>query len=122
MSATDFSEIGTLTDQIMEVSDLMTSMAKGVAKARQIREYDSDRRKRALSLSVRDALNAAPDLSATAAEHKGRASDGYGASMQQLAQEMRSAENAVAEWEALKVKFECLRSVLSIQKAGMNIL
>lgn len=116
MPASDFTDINQLSESLMESSNLLQSMAQGVAKARQIREYDADRRKRALSLAVRDALNAAPDMSATAAEHKGRASEGYASTMQQLSAELRSAEQALTEWEAAKIRFESLRSLLSIQK------
>lgn len=122
MPASDYTDIESLSEQLMEVSNELTKRTKLVASARQIREYDGDRRKRALSLSVRDVMNAAPDTSATAAEHKARACDGYGDSMNKLRDELRQAETVVAEWEALKIRFESLRSLLSIQKQIVNNL
>lgn len=116
MPASDFSDIDQLSEALMEVSNTMADMAKAAAAARQIREYDGDRRKRALSLAVRDAMHAAPNLSATAAEHIARSSDSYGAAISTLATELRSAEGALSQWEAMKVRFESLRSLLSIQK------
>lgn len=116
MPASDYSDIETLSESLMEVSNMLTAMAKTAAAARQIREYDSDRRKRALSLAVRDAMHASPNLSATAAEHIARASESYGAAITALATELRNAEGALSEWDAMKVRFESLRSLLSIQK------
>lgn len=106
----------------MEVSDEITQKAKSVGIARQIREFNSDQRKRALALSVRDAMNADPSMSATAAESKGRSSDGYGERMNQLKTELQNAEIIVSEYDALKVRFESLRSLLSLQKSIANNL
>lgn len=116
MPASDYSDIEQLSESLLEASNTMSEMVKLVAKARQVREYDGDRRKRALSLAVRDAMHSAPNLSATAAEHIGRASEGYGDALNSLRNELHEAESAIATWEAAKVRFEAIRSLLSIQK------
>lgn len=116
MPVSDYTDIESLSEQLMDAANELAKKTRMVSAARQIREYDSDRRKRALSLAVRDVLNAAPDTSAAASEHKARASEGFGENMNQLRRELREAEQVIAEWEALKVRWESLRSLLSIQK------
>lgn len=112
----DHSDIEHLSTELLLASDALAQMTGQVAKARQIREYDSDRRKRALALAVQDVLGHTPEAANAAAEHKARASQSYQAAMGQLGAELREAEKMVAQWEASKARFEALRSLLSVQK------
>lgn len=110
----DYSTIEGISKALVAASDDLASMADAVARARQIRDYDSDRRKRALSLAVRDLL--AEGNSATSAEHKGRASDSYQEMMKQTATDLIRAEKTIADYEAAKIRWETARSLLSVQK------
>lgn len=88
-------------------------MAQEVAKARQVREYDSDRRKRCLALAMKPFLE---DGSAAAAEALARASEEYQKSMKQLGNELVAAEKVIADYEATKIQWESARSLLAMQR------
>lgn len=115
MKSVDFHSIDSISKYLFDATEQMAEMAELVAKARQIREYDSDRRKRALSCGVSDFLKVGE--SATAAEHKARASDSYQQLMKETAKDLIAAEKTIAEWTALNARFEALRSLLSVQKS-----
>lgn len=111
----DYSSIEAISQRLIEASNALSEMVEGVAKARHVREYDSDRRKRALSSSVTDFLKAGD--SAAAAEHNARASTAYAEAMKGLARDLTAAEQTVAEWESVKIRWETARSLLSVQKS-----
>lgn len=110
----DYSTIEGISQALVKASDELASMADAVARARQVRDYDSDRRKRALATAVRDFLSEGD--SSAAAEHKARASESYGAMMKQTGKDLILAEKTIAEYEATKIKWETARSLLSVQK------
>jgi len=114
-TSADYSDIEAISARLIESSDALGRMVERVAKARQIREYDSDRRKRALSCAVASFLQTGD--SATSAEHKARASEGYAELMKARGEELTLAETIIAEWEAAKIKWETARSLLSVQKS-----
>lgn len=114
-TSADYSTIEQISERLVESSTAISMMADRVAKARHIKEYDSDRRKRALSCAVVDFLTAGD--SATAAEHKARASASYAESMKAHGQALEAAEAVITEWEAAKIKWETARSLLSVQKS-----
>lgn len=116
MLTADYSTIEQISARLIESSDALGRMVEGVAKARQIRDYDSDRRKRALAAAVRDAVNTDIKLSGAAAEHVARASESYGETMKALAKDLIRAEQEITAWEAEKIKWETARSLLSVQK------
>lgn len=111
----DYSSIEAISERLIEASDAIGNMASRVAMARQVRDYDGDRRKKALSCAVKDS-QATGAASITAAEHQARASESYANAMLELSKSYRSAEQTIAEWEAAKIKWETARSLLSIQK------
>jgi hypothetical protein len=114
-TSADYSSIESISERLIEASNSLGNMAERVAKARQIRDYDGDRRKRALSCAVNDLLKTSD--SATAAEHKARASESYAENMKALAASLTAAESVISEWEAAKIKWETARSLLSVQKS-----
>jgi hypothetical protein len=97
-----------------EAAMAVSSMTSDVGAARQIREYDGDRRKRSLALVAATFLEAGE--TGTAADTKARASDVYLTELRKLAKESRAAEVTLAEYEAAKLRFESARSVLSLAK------
>lgn len=115
MKTADYSTISQIQDRLIEASDALDGMAEDVAKARQIREYDSDRRKRALSCAVMDFLKTGE--SATAAEHKARASESYADMMKARGKELEVAETIIAKWDAVKIKWQTAQSLLSMHKS-----
>lgn len=111
----DFSTIESAQRQLAQASEELSGMTESVAKARQVREFHSDRLKRALAVSVREFL-AAGD-SATAADTKGRASVAYGEALDQLSIQYGAAEAVIAKWEATRIHWESARSILSSLRA-----
>lgn len=98
---------------MLETSDELCRMSDDVAKARQVREWDSERRKAALSSQVAPLL---ATLSVSSAEHSARADVRYHSIMARLQLELLSAEKVITRWEALKIKWDSLRSCLSSSK------
>lgn len=114
-TSADYSTIEAISERLIEASNALGNMAERVAKARQVKEYDSDRRKRALSCVVASRLSTGE--SATAAEHQARATEAYAEMMKSHAEQLTNAEQVCAEWEAAKIKWETARSLLSVQKS-----
>lgn len=115
-TSADYSSIEAISARLIEASNALGELAERVAKAKQCREYDSDRRKRALSCAVSDFLKQG-EKSATAAEHHARASESYAEMMKSRGKELADAEAVISEWDALKIKWETARSLLSVQKS-----
>jgi len=114
----DYDEIARFQKRLLEASERLDSMTNGVALARQVVEYDSDRRKKALAMEVAPLIG---EMSAVAAEVVGRASPRYARAMGELAKQYESAQRVMAEWEAAKIAFEAARSVLSVGKESMRL-
>lgn len=110
----DYSSIESISARLVEASDDIAKIYGAVARARQVREYDSDRRKRVLSVAMKDMLK--EGMSAAAAEHTARASESYGEMMKQLGKDLLAAEGIIAEYEAIKLRWETARSLLSCHK------
>lgn len=115
--SSDYSDLTKLSQALMQVTEQLLSGAEGVGTARQIREFSSDRRKRALALAIKDVLSVSSNLSATAAENQARTLPGYAEAMKKLQNELQIAEQAIAENEALRARHDSLRSLLSFQKS-----
>jgi hypothetical protein len=89
-----------------------------VGKAKQIREWDGERRKVALAKHVAPLL---PKMSASAAEHTARASEAYINLIKILQRELMDAEQTIARYEAIKCKWESARSIMSMQRTIAGI-
>ena len=113
--AADYSDVQKLGAELLSIADKISQMTPEISKAQMIRDFSSDRRKRALAKAVLPFLSSGE--SAAAAEHKARALPAYGAELQALGDDLRSAEDVIARHAALKTKWESVRSLLSIQKA-----
>lgn len=111
----DFSSVESVQRALLVVSDELTAMTEDVAKARTVREFEGDRRKRALALAVREFL--AQGDSAAAADTKGRASVAYGEVLDAQSEQFEAAESILTRWDALRARFDAARSVLSSLRA-----
>lgn len=118
--AADYSDVQRLGEELLAIAGMLSSLTPELSKARTVRDYDGDRRKRALSRSVSPYLIAGE--SAAAAEHKARGSEMYAKDMKRLRAEFESAEEVIARHDALRVRWESVRSLLSIQKSLANNL
>ncbi len=90
------------------------------ADARTIREFSSDRIKRAFSIEVNRFLVLGE--SAAASEHKARASAEYGAHLADLMEQHRQAQRVIEKWDGLKIQFESARSILSVEKSKLGLI
>jgi hypothetical protein len=111
---TDSKELFDLQRRLAEAGDKLSRLVSAVGLARQVAEFNSDMRKRALALAMTVFLDQGE--SAAAAEAKARASFQYGEAMKDLAAQLRDAETTKAEWEAARIQFESCRSLLSAYK------
>ena len=109
--AHDYAELQT---RLVAAADDLAAMTKDVGASRQIVEYDSDRRKRALAVAAVPFLAAGE--SASAAEMQARASKDYATAMGKLSRDYTTAQTVIAEWEAKRILFETSRSLLSAHK------
>lgn len=110
----DYSDLSALTEQLISASDELSRMSDGVAKAKTIKEFAHDRRKRWLALSTREFID---HESAAAADIKGRASVMYGEALERQEKEYHEAEDYLARYEAQKCVWESLRSAISTWRA-----
>lgn len=118
--AADYSETMLLQRRLTETADEMAAITDDVGMARQVREFSSDRRKRALGRAMQAAL--AGGESSSKAEAEARASEPYAKELQQLAKELTAAEQTIARWDVLRIKWETARSLLSVQKSQMQMI
>lgn len=98
----------------------LAAMSDGIADAKQIKEYDSDRRKRVLASIMAEFLESGE--SAAAAECKARASKYYVEQLLELGVQLRDALRVIEKAEALHIKWESARSLLSVEKAKLGLL
>ena len=114
-------------DEILEIQRRLKNtirrihqLAPMVGMAKQVREYDSDRRKNLLARYVTAALKAGEGVSA--AEAAGRADPSYQAELEGLAAQRAAAERTIAEWEASFATYEAARSLHSMAKTTLSTL
>lgn len=89
-----------------------------VAKAKVVRDYDSDRRKNLLAEFVSPLL---ANTSATAAESVARSDAEYQRRFKELSLQLNAAYATIARESGLHARFEAARSILSCQKAAMAL-
>lgn len=116
----DFSDSAHLQKQLSDSADAIAAMADDVGLARQIREFNSDQRKRCLAVAALPLLKSG--ASATAADLEARGSEQYGAALKVLAKDLVTAEQTIAKWEAQKIVWESNRSLLSMLKTQVGQL
>lgn len=116
---TDSDTIGKAQAQMNSCALAIAKLAPQVAEAKQAKEFNHDRMKRMLSVLVVEHL--ADGMSAAAAEHHARASDSYGSQLNDLADQYKSALRVIEEADAVKIKFESARSILSVEKQKLSL-
>lgn len=98
----------------------LEKLAQDVADAKTIKEFNSDRLKRAFSASVAEFLEAGD--SGVAAEHKARSTKAYCVALVDLQEQFKTAMRTIEQHDALKTKFESARSILSCERAKLGLL
>jgi hypothetical protein len=100
---TSTKEVSDLERRLAEAADKLTDLSAAVGAARQIAEFNSDMRKRALAKVMTTFLDQGE--SAAAADAKARGSYAYGEEMKLLATHLREAETIKAEWAGAQAQF-----------------
>jgi hypothetical protein len=113
----DFSDIATLQAEIYACLDKQDKMRDEFAVARQIAEYDGERRKMLLAKAVQDA----PGKSIAEREVNARASQAYYDALTVLAGAYIDSQRVISRYHGLQSKMDALRSILSTQKAMAQI-
>lgn len=117
---TDYSDIAGLQEQMAKMIERLIELSPRVGEAKQVVDYDSDRRKKVLSLSM--ARHLAAGSSIAASETLARIDDNYAKGMAGLGGELKSAYQVIAEWDALRIRIEVVRSLLSLERTKVGMM
>lgn len=112
----DITDLANATREADRLSQKLITMADELSDARMVLEYDSERRRCALSRAVLGAFKAGSD-STSKAEHEARSSAKYEEELRTLANNMAKAERVRIEYETMKVRLEVLRTMISTQRS-----
>lgn len=115
----DFSETQKIADRMQQCTRKLHQLAAQMGVARQIKEYDADRRKQILAIEVVKSLKTGESAAADAI---GRASEAYKTNLDVLAAQYETAEATIAQWNAENCSFEAARSLLSFSKETVRNL
>jgi hypothetical protein len=116
---TDNDKIVFAQRQMHKAATTLANMSDAIAEARQIKEYDGDRRKRVLAAVMAEFLEQGE--SAAAAECKARASKYYTEQLLELGVQLRDAFRVIEKAEATRVLFSSAQSILSCEKAKLGL-
>lgn len=111
----DYTDLFRATKELASELSKVAAMSKDVAAARTVKEFDTDRRKNALSKSVLDAFKSGSD-STGKAEHVARASLKYEETMKKLAEDYSKAEQTLTDFTVSMAKIESLRSIIAVHR------
>ncbi len=106
--------------RLKDATRRLHQLSASVGASKQIRQYDTDRRKNLLAKYVVRALK--EGHSATAAEAYGRSDEAYQTELEGLSKQYEGAERCIAEWDSEYASFEAARSLLSIARETLKIL
>lgn len=98
----------------------LAKMASDVADAKTVKEFSSDRLKRAFSGAVAEFLVVGDGLGAS--EHKARASTQYGAHLVDLELQYKEAMRIIERHDALRVCFQSAQSILAVERQKIGLL
>lgn len=121
-SGADHSTIAELQCQMEKLLTEMDQRADAYAKAKTIREFISDRRKSILGRCFVSIQDKDAECSATAAEHRARASATFKSEMQDLIRESGAAETEIVLNELLRTRLDVCRSLLALERSKLDHL
>ncbi len=117
---TDNHDISEVEQRLRSCSKRLHQLSASVGASKQIRQYDTDRRKNLLAKYVVRALK--EGHSATAAEAYGRSDEAYQTELEGLSKQYEGAERTIAEWDAEIASHDAARSLLAMNRESMRIL
>lgn len=112
----DITDLANTTREADRLSAKLLMMHDDLSDARMVVEYDSERRRSALSRAVLAAFKAGADSTARA-EHEARSSAKYEEDMRALANAYAKAERVRIEYETTRIRLDVLRTMISTQKS-----
>lgn len=118
----DHSAIAELQHRMEKLLTELDQSAQPFASAKQVVEFTGDRKKTALGEAFTTILTTDPECSATAAEHRARASLGYKERMKAIMADHLKAETAIAHFDILKTRLDIARSLLAVERAKLDRL
>lgn len=105
--------------KIAETVAAISALVPAYALARQVIEYDSDRRKQLLARIAAVALRTG--MSATQADTASRATPEYSEELDKLADQLKQAYEVVARWQSLMARLDAARSILALTRETMKL-
>lgn len=104
--------------KITETVAAISALVPDYAQARQVIEYDSDRRKQLLARCIVGGKGG----SMAAAESAARADDAnYGVPLTLLGDQLKNAYEVVARWQSLMARLDAARSILALTRETMKL-
>ena len=116
----DHSHIETVQRRLESARNAIHKLAPLVGMAKQVRDYDSDRRKNLVAKYAQSSIIAGKSVAAS--ELDARANAAFHAEFDALAGQRSAAEKTIAEWDAAFATYEAARSLLSMAKETMRTL
>jgi hypothetical protein len=116
----DNNDIAVIQKRLENAVREIRNMTVMVGHAKQVKDYDSDRRKALLAQAMLPYLKGG--ASAAAAECDGRADPAYISGLDALATQREDAEKTIAKWDAAFCTYEAARSLLSMAKETIRTI
>lgn len=113
--AVDFNDLQRATTELSRLTVRLAGMSAVVADAKTVKEFDSERRKAALSRAVMRAFKDGCE-SSTKAEHQARADERYQADMKTLREHYAEAEKNLTDFQVIQIQIDALRTLVSAAK------
>lgn len=118
-SAMDSADLAVIEQRMEDARIYLRDNADAYGTAKQVREYDGDRRKQLLARQAKPFIGNGD--SNAVAETKARAGDAYAIELDKLADAYAAAETTIALYDAAEVSFDAARSLLSMAKTQIGI-
>lgn len=115
VQSVDFTDLQRATTELSRLTVRLAGMSGLVAGAKTVKEFDSERRKAALSRAVMRAFKAGCG-SSSRAEHSARAEEQYQADMVVLRAQYAEAEKTLTDFQVIQIQIDSLRTLVSAAK------
>lgn len=116
----DFEDLSKATRELEKLSIQLSQMVSKVADAKTVLEFNSDRKKAALSKAVLLAFKAGAN-STSRAEHEAMGSAKFEQDLNDLSSQYAAAERVKTEYEVVRIKVDALRTLVSAARATYNL-
>jgi hypothetical protein len=116
----DHSDILIIQKRLENAVREIRNMTALMGNAKQVRDYDSDRRKNLVAIHSLPYLKAGHSVAS--AELEARASLIYRQELEELSNQRSNAEQTIAKWDAAFCTYEAARSLLSMAKETIRTI